>query len=249
MDLSFQLYSTRRAASPAQAIIQLADMGYRQVESYGAAYLDLGATQEALRQTGVTMPSGHFNLGLVRSDPDEVTNIARALGITHIICPSMGGAPIPETEEGWQLFGEELNGVAQSFRDRGLRFSWHNHDDEFKAMSDGRVPMDILLDAAPDLSWQIDVAWAVVAGADPLDWIARYAPRLASAHGKDIAAPGFGLNEDGWCDFGAGQIDWRGVIAALKRAGVKQLVLEHDNPADGMQFARNSIKAAMDLIK
>lgn len=247
MDLSFQLYSTRKVATPAQAILKLAEMGYRQVESYGAAYLELGATQAALQQTGVTMPSGHFGLKEIKAEPDKVVEIARALGIAHVICPSLGGAPTPEGAEGWRAFGRELNGIAQWFHRRGLRFSWHNHDGEFSRLSDGSVPMEILLEEAPDLGWQIDVAWVIVAGADPLDWIARHAARLTSAHGKDMAAPGHGLEEDGWCDFGTGQIDWKSVISALKLAGVTQLVLEHDNPADGMRFARNALAAAKGL--
>ena len=44
------------------------------------------------------------------------------------------------------------------------------------------------------------MAWIVRGGADPFEWIKRYADRIASVHIKDIAPAGECEDEDGWAD-------------------------------------------------
>ena len=54
---------------------------------------------------------------------------------------------------------------------------------------------------------------------------------------------GFGESlpvEDGWADVGQGVVDWKTIMAALKMAGCKNFVLEHDNPSDHTRFATRS---------
>ena len=86
-------------------------------------------------------------------------------------------------------------------------------------------------------TWQVDVAWLVRGGADPLAWLKRAAGRVASAHAKDIAPAGQALDEDGWADVGTGTLDWRTLAPACKAAGARWLVAEHDKPSDPARFA------------
>jgi sugar phosphate isomerase/epimerase len=73
-------------------------------------------------------------------------------------------------------------------RAAGFGFGWHNHDFEFVPLADGSVPMQILLETAPDLDWEADIAWVIRGGADATDWIARHGKRITAVHVKDIAA-------------------------------------------------------------
>ena len=74
-----------------------------------------------------------------------------------------------------------------------------------------------MLDAAPGIGWEMDVAWVIRGGADPLKWIAEYGPRITAVHVKDIAPAGQNANEDGWADVGHGTVDWAGLIKAFRR--------------------------------
>jgi sugar phosphate isomerase/epimerase len=97
--------------------------------------------------------------------------------------------------------------------------------------------MDLILEHAPSIEWEMDVAWVVRGGADPLAWIGRHGDRITTAHVKDIAAAGECLNEDGWADVGHGIMDWKALTDALRGAGVDLFVMEHDKPSDARRFA------------
>ena len=52
------------------------------------------------------------------------------------------------------------------------------------------VPQDRIFEGGPDLEWEMDVAWVIRGGADPLAWIETYKDRITAAHVKDIAPAG-----------------------------------------------------------
>jgi sugar phosphate isomerase/epimerase len=191
------------------------------------------------------MPTGHFSIDALEKDFDGVRKIADALGITLLICPYLVAELRPTDADGWRGFGERLAKVGETADNAGYGFAWHNHDFEFKTLADGSVPQDHILAAAPDIGWEMDVAWVVRGGGDPLPWIEKHGKRIAAVHVKDIAKPGEGLDEDGWSDVGHGTIDWAGLIKALRaKSAAKYYVMEQDNPNDIERFARRSIAAA-----
>jgi sugar phosphate isomerase/epimerase len=105
----------------------------------------------------------------------------------------------------------------------------------------GENAMELLLEHAPSIEWEMDVAWVVRGGADPLAWITRYKDQITTAHVKDIAAEGTCADEDGWADVGHGTVDWKAIMVALRDIDVDLFVMEHDNPNDMMRFAKRSI--------
>ena len=248
MDWSFQLYSARKFQPWDQVLKRLAEIGYRQVEGFGGVYADAAALRADLDRYGLTMPSGHVSLALLESDLDGVRRIADALGITTIICPHIASDLRPRDAAGWCAFGERLARVGATVRAGGHDFAWHNHDFEFAALPDGSLPMEHILAAAPNIGWEIDVAWVIRGGGDPWTWIDRAGPRIIAVHVKDIARSGHGAGEDGWSDVGDGMVDWRGLMAALRaRSAARYYVMEHDNPADYVRFARRSLAATSAL--
>ena len=69
-DFSYQLYSSRNFPPLADTLKMLAEIGFAQVEGYGALYADassLGILEKGLNDTGLAMPTGHFWKSLVRS--------------------------------------------------------------------------------------------------------------------------------------------------------------------------------------
>ena len=85
------------------------------------------------------------------------------------------------------------------------------------------------------------MAWIVRGGADPFEWIKRYADRIASVHVKDIAPAGKCEDEDGWADVGLGTMPWDRLMTLI-RAETKAsiFVMEHDKPSDAYRFAERS---------
>lgn len=247
---SYQLYSSRNFPPLADTLTMLAGLGYDGVEGYGALYTDDARVAElaaGLAATGLAMPTAHFGLAQLEAEPGKVLAIARQLGIRRIYCPWLAPEERPTDAAGWHALGQRLQRAGRPICDAGLGFGWHNHDFEMIALPDGTCPQDALFAGGPDLEWEIDVAWVVRGGADPLAWIAKYGPRITSAHVKDIAPKGQNAAEDGWADVGQGIVDWPAAMAALRATPCTNFILEHDNPSDHARFARVSLAAAKDL--
>jgi sugar phosphate isomerase/epimerase len=244
---SYQLYSSRNFPPMDATFAMVAEAGYTAVEGYGALYADdaaVAATQAGLKATGLSMPTGHFGLGQLETEVDKVLGIAKALKIERLYCPYVMPDDRPTDAAGWTAFGARLEKAGAPYRAAGHGFGWHNHDFEFSALPDGSLPQDRIFEGGPNLEWEIDVAWVIKGGADPLAWIERYRDRITAAHVKDIAPAGQNADEDGWADVGHGTVDWKTLVAALRGIGVRHLVMEHDNPKDDARFARRSIATA-----
>lgn len=158
-----------------------------------------------------------------------------------IYCPHLAVEQRPSDASGWSDFGKRLEAAHATYSKAGYIFGWHNHDFEFKALPDGSIPQKLILDAAPSISWEADIAWIIRGGADPFRWIGDYGSRISAVHVKDIATAGENTKEDGWADVGYGTVDWKALFAALKATPVRYFVMEHDNPSDDERFARRSI--------
>ncbi len=242
MDFSFQLYSARNFPPLDTVLGQLRTLGYKQVEGFGGLYGEADDLAAALKRHGLTMPTGHFGLSQLL-DTDFALKTAEKLGIRYLYCPSIAkeereGAP----ESKWVALGETLARLGEGFRKRGFGFGWHNHAFEFTPLENGRLPMDILLETAANNEWEMDVAWVVKGGQNPLDWIRKHGGRINAVHVKDIAPAGEALNEDGWADVGHGTLDWSALATAIRtQTNAKYWVMEHDNPADVSRFASRSI--------
>lgn len=242
MDFSFQLYSARNFP-PLDAVLgRISKLGYKQVEGFGGLYADAETLAAALKANNLTMPTGHFGLSQLL-DTEAALKTAETLGIRYLYCPA-----IPKEERtgkplsGWVELGETLAKLGEAFRKRGFGFGWHNHDFEFTPLPTGELPMDILLTTAAHNEWEMDVAWVVKGGQDPIAWMKKYGGRINAVHVKDIAPAGENANEDGWADVGHGTMDWQALSTAIKQhTNARYWVMEHDNPADVDRFASRSI--------
>lgn len=245
MDWSYQLYSSRNHTPWTPVLKGLAKAGYTRVEGYGGVYDDPKAFAAELKANGLKMPTAHFSIDMLEKDFAKAAQIAKALGVKLMICPYLLPEIRPTTAKGWQDLGKRLNKIAKRAAEAGFTFAYHNHDFEFVLLPDGSAPMRHLLDSAPDVGWEIDVAWVIRGGTDPAAWIVAYGNRIVAVHVKDIAAAGTNQDQDGWSDVGHGTVDWKGLFKLLKaKTKAKHFIMEHDKPADAASFAKRSIAAA-----
>ncbi len=243
-DLSFQLFSSRAAATMEEQLSYLAELGYTDVQPFffgPPADPDAPARDAALvRAHGLTAKSGHFTLDLFEDHPDMVEAIARAYGSTLVVCPWINPEDRPTDAAGWKAFGARLAAITADMARRGLTFAYHNHDFEMIPLPDGSYPIDHLL--GETVPFEPDLAWMVVGGADPLPFLKKYAGRIPAVHVKDVAAAGTCLDEKGFADLGHGVMDWQKLWDASVAAGAGLMVVEHDLPLDWKRFARRSIE-------
>lgn len=244
MNPALQLYSMRDCADQIALLAQLPTFGITTVEGYGGVYGDATAYRAAMDANGISMPSGHMGLMDIEADFEATMGIVETLGIKRVFAPYLEEKDRPDTAEGWTALGKRLSAAGMKYADRGISFGWHNHDFEFVALADGSTPMDVLLESAPDITWEADLAWIVCGGRDPLDYIKRYGDRLSAIHVKDIAPKGTNQDEDGWCDLGEGTMDWAALLKACRSASDDLIyALEHDKPSDPVGYASRSADA------
>lgn len=244
MAIGLQLYSMRDCADQIALLGELPSMGITQVEGYGGVYGDPNAYRAAMDENGITMPSGHIAIEDMERDFDSTVALAKTLGMRHVFAPYLQEQDRPTTSAEYVDLAHRLAAAAQKFSDLGLTMGWHNHDFEFLALADGAIPMDILLQEAPEMTWEADLAWIVRGGHDPLTYVEKYGSRLTSIHVKDIAADGSNLDQDGWADLGEGTLDWAALLQACRSQSADLIyALEHDKPADPMAYAKRSAAA------
>lgn len=244
-DYSYQLYSSRNFGPLLKTLKMVADLGYAQVEGWGGLFADdssVEALKAGLAETGLTMPTAHIGFEMLRDEAPRVLEIAAALGMKAVFAPI---SPKRDYDAaGWHAFAAEFAEAGKPYLDAGLVYGYHNHHFEFATVDGGALPIEIIVDGAPDASLELDVAWVVRGGHDPISWIGKYSDRIIAAHVKDIAPEGENANEDGWADVGLGVMDWPAIMGALRQTGCRYFVMEHDNPSDDRRFAERSIAAA-----
>lgn len=243
-ELSFQLYSARNVPSLPDFLETLGKLGYTQVEGFGGLYADAAGLAANLKKNGLTMPTGHFGPAQA-ADVSTTLKTAETLGIKKIIVPHIGAEDRSADESKWLKLAETLAGHAETYKKEGYGFGWHNHDFEFVPTTSGRTPMEILLETAPNIEWEADVAWIARGKADPVAWFDKYGDRISAVHVKDIAPAGENADEDGWADVGYGTLDWDNLITKVKsKTKAQYFVAEHDKPSDEVRFATRSIATA-----
>jgi sugar phosphate isomerase/epimerase len=242
MDYSYQLYSARNEKSLDDTLKTLKSLGYAQVEGWGGQFADPAALARSVRAAGLAMPTAHMGLDMLL-DTQAALKAADAVGIETLFCPA---PPSPAYRTGlgdWSKLGSDLAKAAAALKSGGKGLGYHNHHWEFGKLADGRRPIEVLLDSSPDIQWEMDLAWVVKAGEDPIEWMKKLGSRITAIHVKDIAPAGQNADEDGWADVGQGTLDWKSLLVeAKKHTKARYFVMEHDKPSDAIRFARRSME-------
>ncbi len=243
MDYSYQLYSARNEKSLDDTLKTLKQLGYAQVEGWGGQFTDAAALAKSVKNAGLAMPTAHMGFTQLQ-DTAAALKMADTVGISTLYCPAPPSADYREGKADWARLAADLGKIADAITAAGKGFGYHNHHWEFVKLSGGKTPMELILEASPNVQWEMDLAWVVKAGEDPVAWMEKLGNRISAIHVKDIAPEGQNADEDGWADVGQGTLDWKKLLADAKaKTKAQYYVMEHDKPSDAIRFARRSIAA------
>jgi sugar phosphate isomerase/epimerase len=219
-------------------------IGYDVVETAGLAGLSAPSFRKLLDDNGLVCPSAHVAMGDLVTKLDEKIEEAQALGCHWLVCASPRPlTPIAltgdwvtamkkaMTMDAWKANAEDLARIAPRVAKSGLKFAYHNHFMEF-IDHDGVTGYDIITRAADPslLRLEIDLGWVLVGGGDPLEVLEKHADRVDMLHVKDFVhdpSQTLGFRS---VDVGQGLIDWRPVLTAARKQGVKYLYVEQEAP-------------------
>ncbi len=225
MSYSLQLYTVRNAIQEdlSGTIRKVAEIGFAQVEPYNfvATARELG---EALRENGLTAPSGHAPL--LSQDQDEIFAAARELGITTVIDPFIP-ADRWQSARDVQATAAQLNEAAKKGAGYGVRVGYHNHQWELESIIEGRTALEYFADLLdPELVLEVDTYWVAVGGQDPVEILTKLGDRVKFIHIKDGPLT---TDPKAQLPAGQGEVQILDVIAAAKSLEVG--VVEFDDYA------------------
>jgi sugar phosphate isomerase/epimerase len=232
-----QLYTLRNVLNQdlEGTLNALVSMGYEEVETHSHYGRTPDVFREILQDAGLDAPAAHYGAGALRDDLDRIIEEAGILGHQFIFCPHPGPFPFATIDD-YRRLADFLTATGSRLKEVGIQFGYHNHDFECRPI-DGQIPLFVLFDDsdADAVSIELDLFWAVHGGIEPMDVIRRYPGRVHAFHVKDRTAEGEMV------DVGKGVIDFGRLFAAGDLAGLKHAFVEHDNPADPLRSARDSI--------
>ncbi len=244
----------------ATTLKRLKATGYDVVETAGLVGLSAPTFRKLLDDNGLVCPSAHVAMGDLVSKLDEKIEDAKTLGCQYLVCASprpltpiaMTGDWVSSmkkamTLDAWKANADDLARIAPRVAASGLKFAYHNHFMEF-IDHDGIKGYDLVARAADPahLGLEIDLGWVLVGGGDPLDVLVRHADRVDMLHVKDFVRDPSQTLGFRSVDVGQGLIDWRPVLTAARKQGVKYLYVEQEAPYVRPVF--DSLTTARDFL-
>jgi len=247
ISLALQLYTVRDhlAKDYVRTLRKVKEIGYDFVELAGAPPFETPQTKAHLEDIGLSPAGIHIGLNELESRLDHWIEYCKTLGMENLVCPYLP-ADRRETREDWLAVAGLLDEMGARCRDQGIRLSYHNHSFEFVKF-DGQYALDMLLQtaSAENVCAEIDTYWIQHGGADPVDYVRKYAGRIPILHIKDMADD----EKRSFAEIGNGILDWPAIHQAALEAGVQYYAVEQDVcPGDSLDSARMSCEFTTKLI-
>ena len=189
---------------------------------------------------GAKMPTGSDGKPMtippmknLRDNYQELVDNAAEGGVEYLVCANTPFSTMEELKTSIDILNK--TGVAAS--KAGLRFAYHNHDAEFKEV-EGKIPYDLFLsETDPNtVKMELDLAWAIKGGADPVAMFQKHPNRFPLWHMKDLDQERKTI-----LPIGEGTIDFKPIFAAASASGMKYFFIEHDMPADAFKSITTSM--------
>ena len=258
--IALQLYSVRdRVAQDFEgALAEVASLGYDGVEFAGLYGKSASEVKALCEKYNLVPISAHVGFTELMADPTGVLQTYADIGCRYVAIPYLG----VEYRPGNARFAEVIEGaklLGQVAKEKGMTLLYHNHDFEF-AKIDGKYALDVLYDSvsADLLQSELDLCWVKVGGEEPAQYLRSYTGRAPVVHFKDfsgkIGGKMYGLigikddseqsAEFSYRPIGMGCQDVAALLAATEDAGAQWIVIEQDEPSDGlsrMECAKKSI--------
>ena len=229
-------------------IAKVAQVGYKEVEFAGYFGHTAQQVKDILQKNGLTAPSTHVQYDELDEKFPSVIEFSKAVGMDYIVCPWIP-EELRKSPDIWKQASEKFNKCGEQTKKAGIQFGYHNHWFEFLP-TNGKLPYDELLKLcdAKLVKMEMDLCWAVAAGADPVKYFEKYPGRFPLVHVKDLktkpkitsgGAQNYGDTVD-LTEVGSGIIDWKRIFAHSQQAGIKHYIVEHDHPKQPIESITKS---------
>jgi sugar phosphate isomerase/epimerase len=210
---------------------ELASIGYRTIEMCSPqgyrgpgfeplANVKASELRQRIRDAGLTCESSHYTMRELRENLAERIAYAQELGLKQMVLSSFAVGK-DATLSDWVRVAGELNKFAEQMKKAGLQAAFHNHDVEFKELDGVLVYDKLMSELDPNLVKMQFQVIVVRLGFDAAEVFQKYPGRFISLHLQDWSPA-----EKKMVAIGQGQVDWKRLFGAAKKAGVKNYYVE-----------------------
>lgn len=213
------------------------ELGFTEMECGLSPYgLSTEEFKKMLDERGISSPSVGVGYDELVSDPEEVARKAKIMGATYVMTAWIPHEGDDFTIENAKKAVEDFNKAGKVLKENGLTFCYHNHGYEFRPYEDETLFDYIAENTNPEyVSFEMDILWAYLPGADPAALLEKYGDRWKLMHLKDLKK-GVESNNTGHTPIennvvlGTGQLDMPAILKAAKEAGVAHYFIEDESP-------------------
>jgi sugar phosphate isomerase/epimerase len=165
---------------------------------------------------------------------NEILEDASAGGLKYLVAAHL---PITNGDE-VKVSLDILNKSAEACQKAGIQLIYHNEPADF-ANIDGKTPYEVFLTQTNSsaLKFELDVAWAVKAGQDPVKLIEQYPGRFPLWHVKDLTK-----DYSTVLPVGDGVLDYKTYFSHAAKGGLEYYFLEHEAAQDPITSLSKSIQ-------
>lgn len=240
---------------------QIARLGVQSVELASLHGRSPTQIRASLDKAGLKCRSAHVAAssavpgasGLTFDDLDKLAADLKLLGTRNAVLPlfqfpndPVWGPPIPFATlmrpgmpiaaDRYERMADFLNQTGAALHKQGIAIGYHNHNIELAPLGD-KTGLQILLEQTDPriVNFEMDAGWLAAGGQDPIAWLKRYRGRFTQMHVKDIKADtvvNYHMRQQP-TEVGFGKMDWPGILAAARTAGVQNFFVEQEPPFPG----------------
>ena len=228
MKIGAQMYTVREHTQTAKdfenTIKKLAAIGYDCVQVSGIGPIPAREVADICKASNMEIIITHTNPDRVKDETNTVIDEHRIMGASYIGIGGMPGCYTRNTE-GVSQFIADFTPVVEKIHACGMMFMYHNHAYEFEKYGQ-KLMIQHLIDELPLAGFTIDTYWVQAGGADPCAWIKALKGRVDVLHIKDMA---WANEQQLMAEVMEGNLNWDGIFAASREAGVKYAMVEQDD--------------------
>ncbi|MDE2821410.1 MAG: sugar phosphate isomerase/epimerase [Chloroflexota bacterium] len=266
---------TKTRADFAESMRKISEIGYRVVQLSSVGAIGDAFIKRVCDDNGLSICNTHVGVDQLQNDIEDVIAQHELWDCRHVAIGGMP-PEFRDSEAGFRSFAVLANGIGERLAEAGLSFSYHNHSFEFVKFGD-RSGLDIFFAETDPryVSAELDTYWIQHGGADPIVWIDRLAGRMPVIHLKDMVmlpvphppAPsptgregerkvppsswgrdlGWGPPQQAMAEVGEGNMNFPGILAACRRAGVEFYAVEQDicqrDPFESLAISYRNLRA------
>ncbi|MDJ1468045.1 TIM barrel protein [Cytophagaceae bacterium DM2B3-1] len=261
-NIGIQLYTLRDVIGKdtKNVLTQLAKDGYKELEAYGidsGKFFNLSGAEfkKIVTDLGMKTIGSHASpdvkfdkdvkagLDAVAPNWKKAVETAKEGGLTYITCPWWKEEHRKSADD-YKKSAAIINLLAEYAVKQGLKFTYHNHDFEFKKFGNTDFYDVLLAQTNPKaVNFEMDLYWVVAAGKNPDDYFTKYPGRFHQVHVKDMSKADKTKNTE----VGKGSIDFAKILKLAPKAGIKHFFVEQENNYSPDSLA--SAKLCADYLK